>query len=174
LISALIERVAPTWPAATIWEMAAGDGRVAKALHAAGYRVFASDIEPRGEGIARIDFLHDEPPERGLIACSNPPNNQLTAFVARGLQLLDANRIAGLVLLMRYDALTAAGRADAFNRASSILTCCWRPVWIEGTSGNGRWSNAWVCWLADCGGPPKARWVRPERKQRQSTLEFTP
>jgi hypothetical protein len=173
LINALIEHVAPTWPPATIWEMAAGDGRVAKALRAAGYCVFASDIEPRGDGIERIDFLRGDPPEPRLIACTNPPNNQLTAFISRGLQLLDANRIAGLVLLVRYDALTAASRAAAFNRASSIVTCCWRPLWIEGTRGNGRWSNAWISWLADHSGSPKASWILPKRKQRQPTLDFT-
>jgi hypothetical protein len=141
-------------------------------LHDAGHCVVASDIEPRGEGITRIDFLHDEPPEPGLLSCSNPPNNRLTAFITRGLQLLDSHRIAGLVLLVRYDALTAASRAAAFDRASSMVTCCWRPVWVEGTSGNGRWSNAWVCWLAECGGPPRARWVLASRKRQQFSVEF--
>jgi hypothetical protein len=163
----------PTLPSATIWEMCAGDGRLALALRAAGCRVVASDIEPRGEGIARIDFLHDDPPKRALIACSNPPHNQLTAFIARGLQLIDANRLAGLVLLVRGDALWAASRAAAFNRASLIVTCCWRPVWVEGTSGNGRWANAWVIWLQDAG-PPSARWVPPFRKRRQGALFSAP
>jgi hypothetical protein len=170
LIEALVGRVAPTLPTATFWEMCAGDGRVASALRAAGYRAIASDIDPRGEGIARIDFLHEEPSEPGLIACSNPPNNQLTAFITRGLQLLDSDRIAGLVLLVRCDVLAAASRAPAFNRANSIFMCCWRPRWIAGSDGNGRWSNAWISWLANHAGPPKAHWVPPER--RQPSLEF--
>ena len=45
-----------------IWEFAAGDGRLAKALRGAGYTVIASDIEPRGEGIKRSDFLTDWKP----------------------------------------------------------------------------------------------------------------
>jgi hypothetical protein len=86
------------------------------------------------------------------------------------LQLLDFATIAGLVLLVRCDALFAASRADVFSRATSIFICCWRPVWIEGSHDNGRWSNAWVAWLPDCAGPPAARFLLPERRQRQSTL----
>jgi hypothetical protein len=67
---------------------------------------------------------------------------------------------------VRCDALTAASRAGAFDRASSIVTCCWRPVWVKGTRGNGRWANAWISWLPDDTGPPKAHWVLPQQKQR--------
>jgi hypothetical protein len=174
LIRALVEHVAPTWPPVPIWEMAARDGRVAVALRAAGYRVVASDIEPRGEGIARRDFLRDEPPASGLLACTNPPNSLLTAFITRGLQLLDCGRIAGFVLLTRLDHLQAEERAEAFNRASLVVECCWRPVWIEGSRGGGRWSNSWISWLADYRGPPSARWALPERSRRQRELELAP
>jgi hypothetical protein len=166
LTEALIEHVLPSLPQTPIWECAAGDGRLAQAMRAAGYTVLASDVEPQSEDIARIDFLRNEPPHPGLLATTNPPFNLLNTFIARGLQLLDSGRLAGLVLLVRCDALTAASRANAFDRASLIVTCCWRPVWIKGTRGNGRWANAWVCWLLDDAGPPKARWVLPERKQR--------
>lgn len=172
LTDALIEHVLPNLPCEPIWECAAGDGRLAQAIRGAGYPVIASDIEPRGDGIERRDFLRNDPPRAGLIAISNPPFNEIDRFIARGLQLLDANRIAGLVLLVRWDALTAASRAAAFTRANSIFVCCWRPVWIEGTHGNGRWSNAWISWVRDDRRPPRMRFVLPERKQRQSTLEF--
>jgi hypothetical protein len=166
LTTALFEHVLPGLPQASIWECAAGDGRLAQAMRAAGYTVLASDIEPRGDAIARIDFLHDEPPRSGLLAATNPPFNLLSTFITRGLGLLDCGRIAGLVLLVRCDALTAASRAAAFDRANSIVTCCWRPVWAKDTCGTGRWANAWVCWLPDDAGPPKARWVLPQQRQR--------
>jgi hypothetical protein len=143
---------------------------LAQALCGAGYTVLASDIEPRGDGIERRDFLRDEPPQNGLIAVTNPPFNKINRFLARGFQLLDHGLIAGFVLLVRSDALTAATRAHAFNRAAGILTCCWRPVWVEGSNGNGRWSNAWVWWLPDYTGPPAAHWLPPERKQKQIIL----
>ena len=163
LTEALIEHVLPDLPHAPVWECAAGDGRLAAALGAAGLSVLASDIEPHGEGIECRDFLRDEPPQTGLVAVTNPPFNQINRFIARGLELLDRGAIAGLVFLVRWDALTAAARANAFNRAAGILVCCWRPVWIEGTKGNGRWSNAWGWWLPDHPGQPTMRWLAPAR-----------
>jgi hypothetical protein len=168
----LIDHVLPSLQDLPIWECAAGDGRLARAMCAANYTVLASDIEPRGEGIERRDFLRDAPPQTGSIAATNPPFNKINQFIARGLHLVDHRAIAGLVLLLRYDALTAATRADALNRAVGILTCCWRPVWIEGTKGNGRWANAWVWWLPDHQGPPTARWLPSARKLRQTVLRL--
>jgi hypothetical protein len=165
LTSALTVNVLPALSPCPLWEFAAGDGRVAQAMRAAGHTVLASDIKPRGEGIERRDFLHDPPPQGGTIATSNPPYRELDKFLARGLQLLDLRLIAGFVLLVRTDALTAASRADAFNRASALWMCCWRPVWVAGTTGNGRWSNAWVLWLPDHPGPPATHWILREQKQ---------
>ena len=170
LIWALIHHVLSSLPPRPLLEFAAGDGRLVHPLRAAGYTVLASDIAPRGEGIERRDFLHDELLLRGAIGVSNSPYNQLDKFLARGLQLLDCGQLAGLVLLVRTDALTAASRADVFNRAAAMWVCCWRPVWVAGTTGNGRWSNAWVLWLPDHPGPPVTHWLRPERQQRQGVL----
>jgi hypothetical protein len=155
---------------AVIWECAAGDGRLSEALRTAGYTVLASDIEPRCQAVERRDFLCEDPPLTASAAVTNPPFNQINQFIARGLQLLDRGPIIGLVLLVRCDTLTADSRADAFNRAAGVLTCCWRPVWIAGSKGGGRWANAWVWWLPDHKGPPVSRWLRPERK-RSGLLE---
>jgi hypothetical protein len=172
LTEALIMHVLPELPTKAVWECAAGDGRLVRALRAGGYTAFASDIEPRAEGIECRDFLSEEPPPSGFIVVTNPPFCAIDRFLARGLHLLDNGLVAGLVLLVRCDTLTAATRADAFNRAAGMLTCCWRPVWIENSKGNGRWSNAWVWWLPHYPGPPAARWLRPARIQRQMTLPF--
>ena len=116
LTRALIEHVLPDLPRAPIWECAAGDGRVAESMRTAGYSVFASDIEPRGEGIERRDFLRNEPPHLGLIAVTNSPfGKHLTLFITRGLRLLDQGHIEGLVLLVRHDALMAQERVDALT-----------------------------------------------------------
>jgi hypothetical protein len=175
LTRALIEHVLPGLPRAPIWECAAGDGRVAESMRAVGYSVFASDIEPRGEGIERRDFLRDEPPHFGLIAVTNSPfGKHLTLFITRGLRLLDQGHIEGLVLLVRHDALMAQERVDAFNRAASVLHCNWRAVWIEGSRGNPRWTCSWLTWLPSHSGPTAVRWLLPEQKRRQATLPFDP
>jgi hypothetical protein len=165
LTRALTHNVLPCLQPTLVWECAAGDGRLAQAMRAAGYTVIASDIAPRGEGIEGRDFLRDQPPQAAPVAVTNPPFNRLNQFITRGLQLLDHGQITGLVLLVRWDALTAGGRADALNRAAGVLTCCWRPVWVVPSSGGGRWSNAWVWWLQGHTGPPVSRWLRPERKR---------
>ena len=172
LTGALIRHVLPSLQPNPIWEFAAGDGRLAQPLRVAGYTVLASDIAPCGEEIERRDFLRDEPPQTGIIAVSNPPFNQINRFLARILHLIDCGALSGGVMLVRWDALTAATRADAFNRARDVWVCCWRPVWVAGTTGNGRWSNAWVSWLPHHPGPPVTHWLLPEQKQRQTTLSI--
>jgi hypothetical protein len=170
LTRALIEHVLPDLPLAPLWECAAGDGRLASAMRAAGHSVVASDIEPRHVDVEQLDFLHNPPPQAGLIATTNPPFNTINRFLARGLQLLDCGAVSGVILLVRCDALTAASRANAFNRACGIWICCWRPVWVEGTKGNGRWSNAWVSWVPDHRGPPVTRCLEPAWQRRQLIL----
>lgn len=170
---AAIAHVLPYLPPGPIWECAAGDGRFAEDMRAAGRVVFASDIEPRGEGIQRLNFLHDEPPQPRPIAVTHSPfGKHLTLFITRGLRLLDQGCIGGLVLLVRHDALMAQERVDAFNRAASVLHCNWRAVWIEGSSGNPRWTCSWLTWLPRHAGPTAVRWLLPKQKRRQATLPF--
>jgi hypothetical protein len=145
LITALIRYVLPEIQGA-IWEPAAGDGRLADAMRDAGRDVLATDLFPRAPGIARLDFPHDNPPSEacGRAIVTNEPYRELNRFLTRGHQLLDRGFASALVLLFRNDALTTDGRAEALSQASLQWDCCWRPVWVPGTKGGGRWSCAWV------------------------------
>jgi hypothetical protein len=168
---ALVTRVLPYLPPGPVWECAAGDGRLADAMRAAGRIVLASDILPRGPDIECRDFLHEDPPQLGLIAVTNSPfAKHLTRFMRRGLQLLDLGQIAGLVLLMRHDAFQAAERVYMVNRAVWREHCVWRAVWIEGSRGNPRWTCEWVTWLPGRTGPPRTHGLLPEQVQRQASL----
>jgi hypothetical protein len=62
--------------------------------------------------------------------------------------------------LQRADASGTAGRAAIFNRASHQFTCCWRPTWIPGSKGGGRWWFSWWIWQAGTSGPPVATHIR--------------
>jgi hypothetical protein len=172
---AAIRYILPFLPPATIWECAAGNGCFAEDMRAAGHIVLASDIEPRGPGIEQRDFLRDEPPQPGLIATTNPPHGEdlLTPYIARGLQLLDGGKLAGLVLLWRWDHYQAAERVDAVNRAFRVQICCWRPTWIPGSKGNPRWSYAWIAWLLDYPGPPTLHALK-ESELLQAGLPLDP
>jgi hypothetical protein len=127
LAHALIHFVLPKTPG-PVWEFAAGDGRLAGAMRDGGRDVLTTDLHPRSAGVARCDFLRQPPPEQGRIAITNAPFNVLDRSIARGLSLLDSGAIDGLLLLVRHDALTAASRADASNRATALWACAWRPA----------------------------------------------
>lgn len=153
LILALVHRVLPALraraPAGLIWECAAGAGHLVDPMRQAGREVIATDLYPQRPDIARHDFVHDDPPAAALGSCAvtNAPGNQLDAFIARGLQLFDSRRIAGLVLLLRLDHLQADECVEALNRAIWEVHCNWRAVWIAGTKGNpGRFSSHWILW----------------------------
>jgi hypothetical protein len=88
-----------------------------------------------------------ERPAEGCLVITNPPFNAADGFIERGLALLDQGAITGLVLLLRHDHLTAGGRVAWLNRATLQLHCNWRPVWIEGSEGQPRWSFCWMMWL---------------------------
>lgn len=155
LVRAFIRYVLPDLPPGPIWECAAGDGRLAKAIAQAGRRVIATDLYPQ-DGRAPVDFIRPDPPANteGSIAVTNPPYNRSEEFLASGLDLLDAGWIRGLVLLLRHDHLMAASRTEIFNRAVREVHCNWRPIWIDDSDGNPRWSFHWLIWHPGTRCPP--------------------
>jgi hypothetical protein len=158
LIAAASEYVLPSLPPSPIWECAAGDHRLARALGA----TIATDKFPQ-DGTVALDFLTDPPPAAGLVAFTNPPYHSSAKFIQRGLQLLDTGALDGLVLLLRHDHFMAGGKVEALNRAILEVHCNWRPRWIPETVGNPRWAFAWVYWGEGKRQPPLyvrggARW----------------
>jgi hypothetical protein len=155
LTTALVRYVLPDLPAGPIWECAAGDSRLVDAISAAGRSVIATDLYPQDDS-EPLDFLLAEPPAntRAAIAITNPPFNQGDEFLARGLALLDAGHLRGLVLLLRHDHLMAATKIAALNRATREIHCNWRPIWIPDSEGNPRWSFHWLVWHAGPRQPP--------------------
>jgi hypothetical protein len=164
LRAALVHWVIPGLPQGPIWECGAGDGVLGDDIAATGREVLMSDIDPQRRGILRHDIHNPPPPETfGMIAVTNLPwsDERLDPFLARLLFLLDGGHLRGVVLLLRPDHLGTQGRTAIFNRAASILTCCWRVRWIPGTTGQPRWWALWVTWLAGVGGPPVTRFREP-------------
>ncbi len=154
LAEALIRHALPHIPSGVVWECAAGSkGALVQAMRHAGRAVVASDLHGISPG---LDFLRDSPPPPRTFSAiiTNPPFCLLDPFIVRGLALLDGGLTKSLVLLMRDDALSAARRVDALNRAHSIIGCCWRPRWIANTTTSPRWNFSWVVWRADKDGPP--------------------
>jgi hypothetical protein len=161
LVAALIHYVLPTLPRGPIWEPACGDGRLVDALRNAGRHAVATDLY----STPSVDFLCAPPPAPARFAAivTNPPFNQLDAFIARGRELLDASITDSLVLLWRHDAFMADCRVDALNHAALIVGCNWRVRWIPGTTQSPRWACSWVAWRTDHAGPPVTLHVRRGR-----------
>jgi hypothetical protein len=149
LIRAAREHIVPFLAPGPIWECACGDGRLGRGI---GAEVMTDKYPQDSSG--PLDFTVDDPPQDDLIAFTNQPFNAADDFLTRGLELLDAGSIRGLVLLLRHDHFMAGGKVKALNRAVFEVHCNWRPVWIPDTVGNPRWAFAWVYWGPEERRPP--------------------
>jgi hypothetical protein len=164
LCSAFVHDVLPTLPDGTVWEPAPGAGALADAIIAAGRAVVTT----------ADDFLHQAVPDRVRILVTNPPFNQHSAFIQRALYLIDENALDAVVLLFRHDHLQSESRTpphcrlEALNRSTQIFICPWRPTWIAGTAGNGRWSFSWVAWQRYAA-PRRPVWLQRRTKQTHRT-----
>jgi hypothetical protein len=162
LLAALVYDVLPTLPDGPVWEPAPGAGALADAITATGRTVITTSD----------DFLHHPLPDRVRILATNPPFNQHSAFIQRALYLLDSNELDAAVLLFRHDHLQSESRTpphcrlEALQRSTQIFVCPWRPTWIAGTAGNGRWSFSWVLWQRTAA-PRRPVWLKCRTKQSE-------
>jgi hypothetical protein len=168
-----------------IWEPAAGDGRMAKALAAHGAQVFATDIEPHSSLDGVFDFLSSGVPE-GLghfdAIITNPAwgpgNRTAVAFIESGLpRIAQAGGLLALLLPTDFD--SAVTRLPLFQHpffaGRIILTD--RPVWFERTDGGCEAPKENVCWclwarpMLRMPAAPVARYAlaRAPKKQRRSS-----
>src|SRR5215831_20299454 len=69
-----------------IWEPACGTGNIAGVLIGAGHAVYATDLNDRGYGIPRIDFLLPGPPVDCDAIVTNPPFALAEEFVSVALE----------------------------------------------------------------------------------------
>jgi hypothetical protein len=151
--------VLPLLPPGLIWEPCPGVGELAQAFRDAGRTVIATPSNC-------LDI--QKPPHGARIACTNPPwdkvieviNKKISIFgliIDHLLAMYDADLLDAFVLLMRNDHLTSESknpphtRIDALRRADREIDCCWRPLWIPGTTGNGRFTCTWVAWGVEPG-----------------------
>jgi hypothetical protein len=162
LTAALVTHILPSLPRAPIWEPAAGDGALVRAIEETRHRVFASDI---ADG---HDFFSSSPPHLCQSLVTNPPFNQLDRFLDRAVRLVDSpdNGLIAAVLLLRWDALTAMVRTPLLRRARDIHVCSWRPRWIADSTTSPRWSFCWAVWRRGCSGPPTLHWIEKMQQRR--------
>jgi hypothetical protein len=159
----------------TAWEPACGDGRMPKALRAAGCaRVYTSDIVDRGNGQDEVlDFLSAQSPKCAdfdLLA-TNPPFGKggrlATAFIEAGLRRLPIGGTLALLLPCDFDSAKTRPRyfGDCPHFVGKIVLTR-RVVWFERNDGvreAPRENSAWFLWARS-----------PLRLHRSPTVLYAP
>lgn len=129
---------------ATIWEPAAGSGKIIDALSKAGYSVSGSDIT------AGLDFLMSRCECDAIV--TNPPYGVAQRFIERAIGMV------GIVaMLLRADYDHAATRQHLFGKCTTFakkLALTKRIVWFESPKAAPSFNHAWYIWDRHHLGPP--------------------
>jgi hypothetical protein len=159
LIAAVTFRVEDQPPDAVVWEPACGDGRMARPLEAAGYKVVASDIADYGYGETGRDFLHSVPPRHVVAVVTNPPFDQAVAFIDRALDATEPLR-GKVAILQRHEFDAPAKNHPLFKPPfAAKLVLHKRPRWSDEDKASPRFAYAWYLWDWRHRGPPILRYL---------------
>ena len=133
----------------SVWEPAAGTGKMARVLEAAGLQVLSTDIST-GQ-----DFLlAGEQPVDAIV--TNPPYNFATQFIGHALRLTTSGG-GKVAMLLRTDFDHAKTRWHLFSdcpvfACKIVLTK--RIRWIENSIGQPSFNHAWYIWDHKHAGKP--------------------
>jgi hypothetical protein len=132
-------------PAGTaIWEPAAGEGHMERALKTLGYSVDCSDLNTY-DG---VDFLTTETTRAPWII-TNPPFSLSEEFIRHSHDLLKGVEGSGFAMLLKSQYWHAAKRTDLFSviQPTYILPLTWRPDFLFGKkSGSPTMDVQWSVW----------------------------
>jgi hypothetical protein len=158
---ALFKHWIPVCPS-TVWEPAAGAGKMVEALMDMGFPVFATDIEPQTTAcdyvdIGRHNFLTEPTPrevmEHGVSIITNPPFSLADEFIIRALELVEVwNGSVALLLPSDWDHAPGRGKAKVRARLTEHpmhamqIKLRKRIRWIEGTKVHPRSWHSWHVW----------------------------
>lgn len=127
-------------------EPCAGSGQLIRHLQAAGHQcVGASDIEPRGPGIVRMDVLDLDPRhahDADLIITNPPWQRELLHQIIAHLRTFD--RPYWLLIDANW---MFTGQAAPFLRYCKYIVTIGRVRWIPGTTMSGKDDAAWFLFM---------------------------
>jgi hypothetical protein len=125
----------------SVWEPAAGSGKMVRALEAAGLQVISTDISD-GQ-----DFLLSG--ERDVDAIvTNPPYSSAPAFIVHALRLMSGRR-GKVAMLLRTDFDHARSREHLFANCPAFarkIVLTTRIRWFEQSNGSPSFNHAWYLW----------------------------
>lgn len=131
-----------------IHEPCCGDGAMTRVLEDAGHKVVASDINPRGSGVARDFFTITKPVGHNIV--TNPPFKIAVRMIEHGLTLNP--QVMAMVLKSTF--WHARNRRDLFERTQPAMICplLWRPDFLG--LGRPTMEVMWCIWKKGHTGPP--------------------
>ena len=125
-----------------IWEPAAGNRKMQRALKRCGFIVFATDIT------RRRDFLTTTMSKPFEAIVTNPPFRMAIQFIERALEL--TRRVRGQVaMLLRVDFDSAGSRRYLFAEHPAFamkITLTQRIKWFARSKGSPSYNHAWFVW----------------------------
>jgi hypothetical protein len=80
------------------------------------------------------------------VVCNPPYGRAAPAIVKAGVELVRNGTIELCAFLTPLPWIAASSRVGLMNNATLVITCSWRPLWIEGTKGGGKMSSNWIVW----------------------------
>lgn len=144
----------------TILEPACGQGHIAKALEARGYRVLARDLIDRGYGKAGIDFLTLDDRNIDADIITNPPYKLAQEFVEKAMDVVAPGHKVAMFLKLTF--LETAKRRELFKKyppktvyvASQRIAC-----WPNGKpTAQSMVCYAWFVWQKGFTGDTVLKW----------------
>lgn len=134
-----------------IWEMAAGDGRMARDIASCGFDVISSDLIDRGHPGCTIKGFYDysAPPPGVRIGLTNPPYSEVNWRDGKGRWVrhaLEECKLPYLALLLSWNWPSAGGLAKVWEEHPPARVYLMR--WKIDFSGMGSppMLNAWFIW----------------------------
>lgn len=105
-----------------VWEVACGEGHLAKRLEQYGHEVYATDLVDRGYGKGGVDFLQCQD-KWNYDILTNPPYKYALQFIEHGLELIpDGSKV---FMFLKLQFLEGKARRKLFD------TGCLKTLWVS-------------------------------------------
>jgi hypothetical protein len=142
------EALLPHLPACqTIWEPAAGSGKMSRVLEGFAGIVISSDIAEGQDFLAAQGFDGDA-------IVTNPPYAQATEFIEHALALTASGGVVAMLLRTDFDHARSRRHLFSHPAFSKKLVLTKRIKWFEDSRGQPSFNHAWFVWDHRHKGPP--------------------
>jgi hypothetical protein len=125
----------------SVWEPAAGEGKMADVLTDNGFDVASSDIQTGNDFFSKRICIVDA-------IITNPPYSLAQEFIEHALDLVrDQQGLVAMILRCDFDHAKTRRNLFSDNKAFTRKLILTRRIrWIEGSTGSPSFNHAWYVW----------------------------